>query len=58
MRGLQGLWRLRHDTGYSGTPIFFTFMPIGIIAGALIGAVGFGLVAARDAANTPPGNAP
>ena len=38
--------------GYSGMLVFYTFMPIGIIAGALIGAVGLGLLAARDA-NAP-----
>jgi hypothetical protein len=34
--------------GYSGMLVFMTFMPIGIIAGALIGAIGLGYVAARD----------
>jgi len=36
--------------GYSGMLVFFTFMPIGIILGGLIGAVGLGVVAARDRA--------
>ena len=34
--------------------IFFTFMPIGIIVGGLLGGVGLGLVAARDDAGTGP----
>jgi hypothetical protein len=34
--------------GYSGMLVFMTFMPLGIIIGALIGAVGLGYVAARD----------
>jgi hypothetical protein len=33
--------------GYSGMLVFYTFMPIGIIAGALIGAVGLGFLASR-----------
>jgi branched-subunit amino acid ABC-type transport system permease component len=42
---------LAHTTsfeGYSGMLVFFTFMPIGIIFGALIGAVGLGFVGGRD----------
>jgi len=42
---------LAHTTsfeGYSGMLVFFTFMPIGIIVGGLIGAVGLGLVGGRD----------
>ena len=34
--------------GYSGMLVFFTFMPIGVILGALIGAVGLGSVGGRD----------
>jgi hypothetical protein len=34
--------------GYSGMLVFFTFMPVGIILGGLIGAVGLAVVAARD----------
>jgi len=34
--------------GYSGMLVFYTFMPIGIIAGALIGAVGLGFLASRS----------
>jgi hypothetical protein len=33
--------------GYSGMLVFYTFMPIGIVAGALVGAVGLGVLAAR-----------
>jgi hypothetical protein len=33
--------------GYSGMLVFYTFMPLGIIFGALIGAVGLGVLAAR-----------
>jgi len=38
--------------GYSGMLIFFTFMPIGIIVGAIAGAVGLGVVGARSTAKT------
>jgi hypothetical protein len=34
--------------GYSGMLVFFTFMPIGIILGALAGAVGLGYAASRN----------
>jgi hypothetical protein len=34
--------------GYCGMLVFFTFMPIGLSLGALIGAVGLGYVAARS----------
>jgi hypothetical protein len=34
--------------GYSGMLVFFTFMPIGIIVGAVAGAVGLGYLAARS----------
>ncbi len=30
--------------------VFFTFMPIGIILGGLAGAIGLGLIGARDRA--------
>jgi branched-subunit amino acid ABC-type transport system permease component len=42
---------LAHTTsfeGYSGMLVFFTFMPIGSIFGALIGAIGLGFVGGRD----------
>jgi hypothetical protein len=35
--------------GYSGMLVFYSFMPIGIMLGALIGAAGLGYLAARDA---------
>lgn len=34
--------------GYSGMLVFFTFMPIGIFIGGLTGAVGLGVLAARN----------
>lgn len=34
--------------GYSGMLVFFTFMPLGAIIGAIGGAVLFGVMAARD----------
>jgi len=41
--------------GYSGMLVFFTFMPIGIIAGALIGGVGLGVLGSREnVAKDPP----
>lgn len=36
--------------GYSGMLVFFTFMPIGALIGALGGAMWFGAMAARDRA--------
>jgi hypothetical protein len=42
--------------GYSGMLVFFTFMPIGILGGGLLGAVGLGYVASRDP-SVPPKNA-
>ena len=44
--------------GYSGMLVFFTFMPIGIILGALIGAVGLGFVGGRDNSERRPTSAP
>jgi hypothetical protein len=50
--GLGMLWiNVFHTSdfeGYSGMLVFYSFMPIGIIAGALAGAVGLGFVASRD----------
>jgi hypothetical protein len=55
--GLGLIWTaVFHTTsfeGYSGMLVFLTFMPIGIIGGALIGAVGLGYVASRDSTATP-----
>jgi hypothetical protein len=34
--------------GYSGMLVFYTFMPIGIIGGAMLGAAGLGYLASRD----------
>jgi hypothetical protein len=38
--------------GYSGMLVFETFMPIGILLGALIGAAGLGYLASRDPVST------
>ncbi len=52
--GLGLIWTSVFHTssfeGYSGMLVFFTFMPIGVFAGGLAGAVGLGLLAARDRA--------
>jgi hypothetical protein len=40
--------------GYSGYLVFLTFMPIGMVVGALVGAVGLGYVAARSSAPETP----
>jgi hypothetical protein len=49
--GLGLLWTSVFHTssfeGYSGMLVFYTFMPIGIIVGALSGAVGLGFLASR-----------
>ena len=37
--------------GYSGMLVFFTFMPIGIIVGAVLGAAGLGYLVSRDSAS-------
>jgi hypothetical protein len=34
--------------GYSGMLVFFTFMPIGALLGAVAGAILFGMMASRD----------
>ena len=39
--------------GYSGMLVFLTFMPIGIIVGALAGGIGLGVLASRDATTVP-----
>jgi hypothetical protein len=36
--------------GYSGMLVFYSFMPIGIIIGALAGAIGLGILAAGEGA--------
>ena len=50
--GAGFLWTaVFHTTGfegYSGMLVFFTFMPIGIIIGAVLGAAGLGYLASRD----------
>ena len=50
--GLGFIWTSVFHTssfeGYSGMLVFFTFMPIGIIVGGLVGAVGLGFVGGRD----------
>ncbi len=33
--------------------VFYSFMPIGVILGGLIGAIGLGIVAARDNVAAP-----
>jgi hypothetical protein len=43
--------------GYSGMLVFYSFMPIGIIAGGLIGAVGLALLATRSGKPPPSTNA-
>jgi hypothetical protein len=49
--GLGFIWTSVFHTssfeGYSGMLVFYTFMPLGIIFGALIGAVGLGVLASR-----------
>jgi hypothetical protein len=44
--------------GYSGMLVFFTFMPIGIIVGALVGAAGLGFIGGRDDSARRPTGAP
>jgi hypothetical protein len=34
--------------GYSGMLVFYSFMPIGIIVGALTGGIGLGVLASRS----------
>ncbi len=49
--GLGFIWiNVFHTSGfegYSGMLVFFTFMPIGALVGALVGGVGLGLLAAK-----------
>ena len=54
--GLGLLWTEVFQTssfeGYSGMLVFMTFMPIGIIVGGLMGALGLGYVASRSGATS------
>jgi len=60
--GLGFLWiKVFHTTdfeGYSGMLVFYTFLPIGIVIGALIGGVGLGFVGGRDDSAGRPTGAP
>jgi len=60
--GLGFAWTtIFHTTsfeGYSGMLVFYTFMPIGIVVGALAGTIGFGVIASRDASPKPPDRGP
>ena len=42
------IFKTTNFEGYSGMLVFFTFMPAGAMIGGLGGALGFGLMAARD----------
>ncbi len=44
------LFKTTSFEGYSAMLVFFTFMPAGAATGGIIGAVGLGLLAFRDAA--------
>jgi hypothetical protein len=39
--------------GYSGMLVFYSFMPIGMIAGGLIGAIGLGVLASSGDTASP-----
>jgi hypothetical protein len=60
--GLGFLWiKVFHTSdfeGYSGMLVFYTFMPIGIILGAVIGGVGLGFVGGRNDSEKRPSDAP
>jgi hypothetical protein len=60
--GLGFLWiNVFHTSdfeGYSSMLVFYTFMPIGIILGAMIGGVGLGFVGSRGDSETRPTGAP
>jgi hypothetical protein len=43
------IFRTSSFEGYSGMLVFFTFMPLGAVIGALSGALLFGVMAVRDA---------
>ncbi|HEY8338028.1 MAG TPA: hypothetical protein VIQ05_29905 [Tardiphaga sp.] len=42
------LFKTTNFEGYSSMLVFFTFMPIGALTGAVSGAILFGVIAARD----------
>ena len=42
------IFKTSNFEGYSGTLVFFTFMPIGAMIGAIGGAALFGVIAMRD----------
>jgi hypothetical protein len=42
------LFKTSDFEGYRGMLVFFTFMPVGAMLGAFAGAVGLGVIAARD----------
>jgi hypothetical protein len=44
-----GIFKTSGFEGYSGTLVFFTFMPLGALIGGLGGALLFGVMAMRDA---------
>jgi hypothetical protein len=48
-----GAFRTSCFEGYCGSLVFFTFMPIGIIGGGLIGALALGYFGTRDPADVP-----
>lgn len=54
--GAGFLWTTAFHTsdfeGYSGMLVFFTFMPIGIIVGAVLGAAGLVYLASRGSASS------
>jgi hypothetical protein len=43
------IFKTSNFEGYSGTLVFFTFMPLGAVIGGLGGALLFGVIAIRDA---------
>jgi hypothetical protein len=42
------IFKTTNFEGYSGMPVFFTFMPLGAVIGGVGGALLFGLLAVRD----------
>ena len=43
------IFKISNFEGHSGVLVFFTFMPLGAILGAFVGAITFGVLAWRDA---------